>query len=199
VLHGNFDRPEWECETWEPAARPHGWVLCTRGIPRTDVDRREDRWTYAGPLPATQELEAGVAALEARFPGAVRRDDAWLVGFSLGAIYAASVVRTSTLSFSALILVEGGADVSDWLARTLHGKGIRAVAYLCGEVTGCAGRARGAAKAWTRAGVAARVFVMPRTGHGYSDDFDPLGREVIAFVNAAARAPEPSGPAVAPR
>lgn len=193
ILHGNFDRPEWECEWWAASAAPEGWLLCPRGIPRTDVPRSYDRWTYLGATPAVKESHAALDALASRFPKLTREDGSLYVGFSLGAILAAPVMLGCRLRFSAAALVEGGDAIDLPQMRALARKGLVKVAYLCGQHTGCAGRvqgARGALRRWERAGVRARAWVMPGAGHGYSDDFDPLGKEVVRWL----RAKEPAAP-----
>jgi predicted esterase len=199
ILHGNFDRPEWECEWWTAAAAPHGWLLSPRGIPRTDVPRSYDRWTYAGATPAAREAHAALDVLKARYPGLVREDGALYVGFSLGAILAGRAMVASRLRFTHAALVEGGDAIDFSLMRRLAKRGLGRVAYLCGQHSGCGRRAKAALRRWRRAGVEARLWIMPGAGHGYSDDFDPLGKQVLAWL-LAPPTPKPAAtpPAVRP-
>ena len=44
VLHGNYDRPEWECDLWSRILDGGAWVLCTRGVRRPGTTDEEDRW-----------------------------------------------------------------------------------------------------------------------------------------------------------
>ncbi len=182
VLHGNFDRPEWECEIWAKAARSRGWLLCPRGVPRQDVSPRLDRWTYRGRALIAREIVGGVAALERRFPGKVRRDDALLVGFSLGANIAPRLLAMKGLPFRGVVLAEGGLSVTADLARGAARRGVRRVVHLCGEQTICPARARTLLPFWRRAKVAARVLVMEGVGHGYPTDFDDLASRALAAV-----------------
>src|SRR5205823_5127523 len=36
ATHGNYDRPEWQCETWRQIIGDAGFVLCPRGVRRPD-------------------------------------------------------------------------------------------------------------------------------------------------------------------
>jgi hypothetical protein len=113
VLHGNFDRPEWECDVWAGAASFHGFVLCPRGVRTPWASLAEDRWTYKGAARVEAEIEAGLAALEARYPGRVTREGMVLAGFSLGAILAPGLVESSPGKYPHLFLVEGGVEKLD--------------------------------------------------------------------------------------
>jgi dienelactone hydrolase len=190
ILHGNFDRPEWECEWWAASAKAEGWLLCPRGIPRTDVPRSYDRWTFTGSTPVVKESHAALDALASRFPKLLKEQDALYVGFSLGAILAARVMLDCRLRFTAAALVEGGDAIDYSQMRALARKGLSRVAFLCGQHTGCSGRVKGTLRLWSRAGIQARAWVMPGTGHGYSDDFDPLGKEVVTWLRSTAPAPK---------
>lgn len=179
VLHGNYDRPEWECDLWAPLLRSNRWVLCPRGVPRADANRALDRWTYRGRGLLGREIEAAVAALESRFPGEVRRDDALLVGFSLGANMTPRLLLDKVLPFRSVVLVEGGFGVTTPLARTARARGVERVVYLCGARTACPGRARGLVKTWRAGRIPAEVIVMPKVGHGYPEVFEPVGRRAL--------------------
>ncbi|MEO1273323.1 MAG: hypothetical protein AAFX99_35005, partial [Myxococcota bacterium] len=72
VLHGNFDRPEWECDVWQQA-RFHGWLLCPRGIRSSSATLAQDRWTYPRRPTLIQEMDAALTALETRYPERVSR------------------------------------------------------------------------------------------------------------------------------
>lgn len=182
ILHGNFDRPEWECEWWLATARRHGWLLCPRGVPRPDAPRSLDRWTYNGSSPAVRELHAGLDRLHQAYPKLIREERAILIGFSLGAILGPRVMLQSRVKWSHAIFVEGGAGVDHSLIRQLAKRGLRRVAYLCGQHSGCGGRAKQALRLWKRRGIPARLWIMPGVGHGYSDDFDPLARKVFDWL-----------------
>src|SRR5690606_35988873 len=63
ALHGNYDRPEWQCQVWREITGGTTWVLCPRGVPRGDAPRGADRWTYAGADKLEAELDAALVAL----------------------------------------------------------------------------------------------------------------------------------------
>ncbi len=186
ILHGNFDRPEWQCATWSPVGTGHGWLLCPRGTPRTDVDAELDRWTWDGPEAAARETAAALRALQAAWPGRVGEDHAVLVGFSLGARYAPAVAAAEIgLRFASLVLVEQGFAVTSAEAQAAREAGVERVLYVCGERTECTGRAAAASVRWKRAGAAVDVLVMEGVGHAYPDEFDPLAERVFAALSAA--------------
>ena len=88
VLHGNYDRPEWECETWHKVVGQRAWVLCPRGSPNPWASKEEDRWTYTTFEKLRAEIDAGISALAAQYPGMVNVTRMVLAGFSLGAMLA---------------------------------------------------------------------------------------------------------------
>lgn len=183
VLHGNFDRPEWECATWAAEGRRRGWVLCPRGIPRTDAPPGADRWTFANRVALAEELEADAAELGRVHPGLVRMDGAVVIGFSLGAHMAPRLVgggHLRTIRVRALVLGEGGYGVTAEVARSVVRRGVSAVAYLCGGRTACASMARQSSRTWRAARLPEPgVIIMPDVGHGYADDFDPFAARVF--------------------
>jgi hypothetical protein len=196
ILHGNFDRPEWQCATWRSVGSRNGWLLCPRGTPRTDVDPALDRWTWADPAAAGRETAAAVAALRGAVDGAaagdadqafrVDDDHAVLVGFSLGARYAPAVAAAETgVRFVALVLVEQGFAVTTAEAQAAAAAGVARVIYACGERTECGTRAEAARGRWKRAGVAVEILVMEGVGHAYPDDFDPLAERVFELLAAS--------------
>lgn len=182
ILHGNFDRPEWQCQTWAKEGRSRGWILCPRGYQRDDAPAEYDRWTYKGRGNLAKELAAGVTALKAAHPDLVREDDAMLIGFSLGAHMAPRFVSTKVLGFRSLVLAEGGYQVTQEVARSTRRHGIEKVVYLCGEKTACAMRAKQLNRFFKRAGVEAQTVVMPGVGHGYPDDVEPIAQQTFQLL-----------------
>ncbi len=108
ALHGNFDRPEWQCEVWRRITHGQVFVLCPRGIPRTDVPKELDRWEWSSVAKTKSEIVAAVAALRARFPSYVQPGPLVFTGFSLGAILGARLIQDPDLDVGAAVLVEGG-------------------------------------------------------------------------------------------
>src|SRR5437868_13039508 len=63
ALHGNYDRPEWQCSVWRETMKGYPFVLCPRGVPRRDAPASADRWTYGKPADVRHEIEAALGAL----------------------------------------------------------------------------------------------------------------------------------------
>ena len=107
ALHGNFDRPEWQCEVWR-GITSFPFILCPRGIPRGDAPKSLDRWTYGGLKATEAELMAGLEALKKRFGAYIDDGPLLYTGFSLGAIYGARMLRDHPEQFPRAVLTEGG-------------------------------------------------------------------------------------------
>jgi len=182
ILHGNYDRPEWECEWWL-GARRFGWLVCPRGKRRPGVPRRLDRWTYTGSAQVTREVHATLDVLQKRYVGRFKEKDATLIGFSLGGIIGPRVMLGSRLRFRRAIFVEGGAGVSRGQIRKLAKGGLERVVYLCGQHSSCGPKARRAVRRWKRSGVSARLWIMPGVGHNYNADFEPLANQVLTWLH----------------
>ncbi|MBX3183053.1 MAG: hypothetical protein KIT72_17325 [Polyangiaceae bacterium] len=183
ALHGNYDRPEWQCMVWGELVRYAAFVLCPRGIPRTDAPKSEDRWTY-GALGATlKELYAGLRALREAYPDHADVGPAVFTGFSLGAILGVHALgpepgssvareRGEEPPFQHAILVEGGAE--GWHARRatrfvaerplqVAGAG---VLFGCGQHA-CRQQGTRAARLLTQGGATAQVAFGGNVGHTY--------------------------------
>ncbi len=180
VLHGNYDRPEWQCETWQRVASFRGWVLCPRGTPTPWADPADNRWHYAGQKAVAKEIDAAIGALESRYGGLVSREETVLVGFSLGAIYAAPLIISRPGMFSYLFLVEGGVDrLERWHLRALQRAGVKGIGMAMSSP-----RYRKVIKPLTRKiekQNMTSVFVdMRGAGHDYRSDFTETGRRALA-------------------
>ena len=167
ALHGNFDRPEWQCEVWHEITGGFPFILCPRGIPRDDAPKADDRWTY-GALKKTQdELFAGLEALRQRFPEHVAQGPVLFTGFSLGAIYGARMIREHAQTFPRAVLTEGGYE--NWsaaLARGYAKAGGERVLIACGQ-TACKHTGKRVAALFEREKVGARVAFGGNIGHTY--------------------------------
>jgi len=186
ALHGNFDRPEWACGAWRGVVGGRAWLLCPRGRRRGDVSRAFDRWTYAGSARLAREIDAGLAALAARYPGRVARGELVLVGFSLGATLAARLALKLPRRFRRAIMVEGGQRAWTVAAsRRFARRGGDLVAFGCGSRR-CRARARRACRRVKARGVWC-TSAWARVGHSYGD---PLPRRLKpAFDRALKRPP----------
>jgi pimeloyl-ACP methyl ester carboxylesterase len=167
ALHGNYDRPEWQCEVWGQIAGAGAFVLCPRGVPRTDAPRGEDRWTWDGLQKTAAEVDAAISALSARYEGRVDASRAVLAGFSLGATLAARIGSRHPERFARLVLVEGGdaAWTSPVARGYAKGGGVRVLA-ACGQ-SACSQRFRALAWAFRSAELPFRVVGTPSAGHTY--------------------------------
>jgi pimeloyl-ACP methyl ester carboxylesterase len=176
ALHGNFDRPQWNCEVLPELVEGRAWILCIRGVPRRDTPRELDRWTYGARSRVMAEIDAALAALRARYPGRVDDTRPLLAGFSLGAIYAARFGVARPDRFPRLYLVEGSHKV--WTPRNTRrfarggGKG---VVFGCGR-RGCGAWSRRLCRSFGRLGVSCAEVTVPGLGHAYTD---PLPREAL--------------------
>ncbi len=193
VLHGNYDRPEWECDSWRDIVRAGAWVLCTRGVRREGTTLGEDRWTYRSPRAALAELRDATAVLRARYAGKVQEGVQVLAGLSLGAYYARQMAIDEPARFGRVVLIEGGGGGwTDATARRFVRGGGRRVVFACGQA-GCAREARRAIAAIERARGQARLIYDREAGHNYSDRMLRELSESYRWIN------EPEPPAAAAR
>jgi dienelactone hydrolase len=179
VLHGNFDRPEWECETWSAVAGFHGWILCPRGIRTPWATLEDDRWTYRGSVATAEEIEKALSALEALYPGRVSREATVLVGFSLGANLAPAIVRDNPGVYPYVVLAEGGGKNMErkWIAA-MKKAGVEGVG-LAMSLPHLRNKALKAVPRFERTGIRVVFVDMKGAGHGYRDDFPVTGRRAL--------------------
>jgi pimeloyl-ACP methyl ester carboxylesterase len=170
ALHGNYDRPEWQCEVWKGVVGESAFILCPRGVPRSDAPAAADRWTWNGLAATEREVDAAVASLMTRYSGHLHDGPLVLVGFSLGATMAARLATRRPERYPRAVLVEGGSDV--WTLavarRFLKGGGARILA-ACGQAD-CFPRFRKLDWAFKKAGLPFRVVGSKRAGHTYDGE-----------------------------
>ncbi|WP_437798628.1 hypothetical protein [Sorangium sp. So ce693] len=166
--HGNYDRPEWQCQVWRDIVGDGAFVLCPRGVARPDSPSASDvRFTYESNARLEQEIDAGLAALRARFPEHVDPGAVLYTGFSLGAIMGSAIAARRAALFPRLVLVEGGHD--KWTpatAKAFADGGGQRVLFVCAQA-GCGAAAAAAAARLDKAGVLARVARSKEAGHRY--------------------------------
>jgi predicted esterase len=179
ATHGNYDRPEWQCEVWRGIVGDRAFVLCPRGLSRPDSPSDDDtRFTYKSNQELEKEIEAGLAALRARFGPWIDPGPMIYTGFSLGAIMGVAIAsrRNGPERYPRMILVEGGFD--RWTAANVKAfvapGGARRILFACGQA-GCAQAAKRAAAQLEKAGVATRVVHGKGVGHSYDG---PVAEEV---------------------
>ncbi len=194
--HGNYDRPEWQCQVWRDIVGDGVFVLCPRGVARPDSPSASDvRFTYESNARLEQEIDAGLAALRARFPEHVDPGAVLYTGFSLGAIMGSAIAARRAALFPRLVLVEGGHD--KWTpatAKAFADGGGQRVLFVCAQA-GCGAAAAAAAARLDKAGVLARVARSKEAGHRYDGPVAEetrrgaglAGRRRPALVSAARR------------
>jgi pimeloyl-ACP methyl ester carboxylesterase len=125
------------------------------------------------------DLEAAIAKVAQKRPGEMSRDGAVLTGYSRGAYAAVPIARKHPGRWPYLVLIEADVPVT---ATAMRAAGVRAVAFVGGEQgTQIAGE-RKTTEALAKEGFPARLFVMRKTGHLYSDDMEGVMRDALAFV-----------------
>jgi len=177
VLHGNYDRPEWQCSTWNRVAAFYGWILCPRGIPSPYAHISEDRWTYRGSAAVIKEIEASVQALKELYPKLIVDNERMLVGFSLGAILAHAVVTDKKGVYKYLYLVEGGAEkLTNAGILSLKQAGIKGIGMAM-STSKNRKHALDAIKRIKKQGLRTVFVDMSGAGHNYRHDFNLTGRK----------------------
>jgi hypothetical protein len=162
ATHGMWDPPEGLCDNWRWIVRDRAWVLCPRGPRRPDGNYR-----YSDGPSLAREIDAGIQALMARFPGYVDPGPVLYTGFSQGAILGVWIVTHDPARYPRAILTEGGEDrfAAPGVARGYaRGGGLR-VLFACGLRSRVAG-AEKAAAVLERAGVPSKVVLgkLPDAG-----------------------------------
>jgi predicted esterase len=169
ALHGNFDRPEWQCEVWRRVTKGAHWVLCPRGVPRRDIPKQLDRWEWGSVAATKAEMLAALAALRARYADHVAASPVVFSGFSLGAILGARLIQDPELDIGVAVLVEGG--YQGWTpakAKALKPR-LSRLLFACGQ-TECRNAYRyQLEQLFSKAGVAASMVADIRAGHTYDE------------------------------
>lgn len=182
ALHGNYDRPEWQCEVWRRIIGVRGFILCPRGIPRRDAPRAQDRWEYGSAKVVEAEIEAGLSALRARFEPFVDPGPLLLLGFSLGAILGSPIAQQAPARYPRLVLIEGG--LNRWspsnAAAYVKGGGER-LFVGCGQ-GGCLAQAEKLASNLEKSGLPVRFGGSARAGHTYDGPVAQAVEEGFAWL-----------------
>ena len=166
ALHGNFDRPEWQCEVWREITAAYPFILCPRGVPRGDAPKSWDRWTYGAMQKVKAELYAGLDALQKRYGDHVDDGPVIFTGFSLGAILGRYIVKDAPERFPRAVFTEGGNQGWNWLARAYKKGGGQRVLLACGQAA-CVATSKAAARYAQSVELPARVANGGKLGHAY--------------------------------
>lgn len=189
MLHGVCNPPGYACGHWWPAAVERGFLVCPEGNGRCSwscEDCRADR--KDGP-PSWEEsfsdvdkdLERAIAKVSEAHPDEIERSrDAVLAGFSRGAYAAVIIARMHPGRWPYLILNEADTEVT---AAQLRASGVRAVVLMAGGAGLNLAPERKTLEQLERDGFRAKLIVMPKAGHHYSDDIEELMRQALAFFD----------------
>jgi pimeloyl-ACP methyl ester carboxylesterase len=170
ATHGNYDRPEWQCEVWSEIVKGRAFVLCPRGVKRGDSPSRSDlRFEYASVGALEHEIDAGLAALTRAFPAHVDPGPMVLTGFSLGALMAVFVAYKQPARFPRLVLIEGGEGWQQKTAQSFQKGGGQRVLFAC-ALPNCEAADRNAAATLRKAGVEVEQVRGSEMAHSYVGD-----------------------------
>ncbi len=161
ATHGLWDFPEGLCDNWRWIIGNRAWVLCPRGTPMPDKT-----FLYKSGPALAKEIDAGIQALDQRYPGYVDAGPRTYTGFSLGAILGAWIVTHDPAHYPRAVLTEGGEDrFTDPAVSAYARGGGQRVLFACG-LKGRVDAATRAAQRLARGGVPARVVLgkLPDTG-----------------------------------
>jgi hypothetical protein len=161
ATHGLWDLPEGLCDNWRWIVGNRAWVLCPRGTAMPDKTFR-----YSSGPALADEIDAGLRALQGRYPGYVDPGPMLYTGFSLGSILGVWIVAHDPARYPRAVLTEGGEDrVSDAVAAKYAKGGVQRILFACG-LAGRVPSATQAVRRLERAGVSARVVLgrLPDAG-----------------------------------
>ena len=189
AVHGNFDRPEWQCQVWRGIVGDRGFVLCPRGVARTDSPSPDDvRFTFESGVKMAAELDAGRKALAERFPDWVDDGPIVYTGFSLGAITGVAYLLRDPADTPRAVLTEGSHDRWTFAAASAFAsKGGARVLFACGQPS-CMSMSRSVAKLLSAKKVDARVVHGEGVGHSYDGKVaDAIATELAWLFEGDAR------------
>jgi predicted esterase len=164
-VHGMRDRPEWACGEWRGVTDAYPFILCPHGQPIAGAAIAG--LTFTNAAIAGQEIEAGIAALRARFGSYVAEGPYVYAGFSRGAIVGVPILVTHPDLFPRAVLGEGGqsAWTEDAAKRYAAGGGKR-VLFVC-TTRICVEDTRPVMARLEKAGVATRMVSAGDIGHRF--------------------------------
>ncbi len=134
ALHGDADRPEWQCGSWRGIAGGDVFVLCPRGVRRMDVEG-SPRFTFGTFERTEQELRLALKALKQRYGKHVASGEVVLTGLGVGATHALRLAKQEPAFFSRVVAIEG--DTEQWTAATaaaFASRGGKRVLFACAHV-----------------------------------------------------------------
>ena len=176
-LHGMWSSPEDSCAMFEPAAAPHGFLVCPRGnAPMTDGSGGK-MWSgsYATVAPSVR------AALDAA--GAMGKLDrsggGTLAGYSNGAYFAAEIAVHEPGRWTGLVLLSMHLELD---AARLSAAGVKRVVLASGDADMARASMKELAERLDAAGLPARFISLGPGGHELPKDMDARMTEAVAWV-----------------
>lgn len=184
--HGNNDGPQWACPSWRGVVGHEAFILCPRGVPRPGQPAHRDpgqtRYTYPSYQALDAEIDAGLAALRARYGAHVDDGPVLYTGFSLGSNLGVAVSTGDPERYRRVVLIEGGHD--RWTPQAVEafarGGGER-VLFLCGQWD-CVHAAKPKVKMLEEAGVKAKMIHAAGMGHVYHGAIAEQARAALPWL-----------------
>jgi hypothetical protein len=178
AIHGDADRPEWQCGSYRHVTRRKAFVLCPRGVLRAD-----QRFTLGTPADTARELREALPVLKARFGAHVAAGAVVLAGLGPSVEHAIDLALKEPSFFSYLLLVDGSVRRFDLPAMARFGQaGGRRVLVVC-SVSACDTDVEARLSALKPAGVATRVVHVER-GRGLDTEMVARLQKEFAWLVA---------------
>jgi pimeloyl-ACP methyl ester carboxylesterase len=194
ALHGDADRPEWQCGSWRGVVGSRAFVLCPRGRPRQDGSTTEVRYTLGSVDETERELRAALAALKRRFGEHVARGPVLLAGYGRGVEAASALARQQPSFFSRVVLIAG--EPSAWspsLAALFGKQGGERVLFVCASAE-CRAEAELRAALTRRTGAHAKVSAPADLGPWFDATMTSALRGELPWLLAGDSRWSPSKP-----
>jgi hypothetical protein len=183
-LHGTCGGPEYACGSWVHAAVEVGALVCPTGnahcgpSPLSPPTWEAPSW---GELVRDMDvdLEKSVTIIQSRHPRSIRRDGAILTGYSRGGYAVPFLASMHPGRWPLLVIIEADATLDPVALRRAR---VRAVAMVAGAWGDQIAGMRKTTELLAAASFPARLFVMPKTAHLYSDNMEEVMQQALAFL-----------------
>jgi hypothetical protein len=183
-LHGTCGGPAYACGSWIHAGVEVGALICPTGN------------AHCGPSPLSPptweapswgelvhdmdaDLERSIGIVSSTRPGSLRREGAILTGYSRGGYAVPFIAGMRPGQWPLLLIIEADATLDPAALRRAK---VRAVALVAGEWGDQIPGMRKSAETLAAASFPSRLFVMPKTGHLYSENIEDVMREALRFL-----------------
>jgi dienelactone hydrolase len=180
-LHGMCNAPEYSCAPWLAAAGESHFVTCPRGGERCGADGGFGPYWARDAALVDEDLNRAIDAIDRESGGRLERAGAVLTGFSRGGYLALDLAKREPGRWPYLVIVEADVRVD---AAMLEKAGVKAIAFVTGELSTQRRGMEKSAAALSTAGVRSKLWVMPGAGHAYSTDIAAIAKEALTFIEA---------------